>query len=125
MEADTGWWPRTAECSPKGDAHFYGSMGGRPLNQPIVGMAVDQATGGYWLVAADGGIFSFDAPFYGSTGGLVLNQPIVGMAAAPDGSGYRLGARDGGVFSFNIPYAGSDAGQDNLFGHYVFGVSHS
>ena len=24
------------------------------------------ATGGYWLVASDGGIFSFDAPFYGA-----------------------------------------------------------
>ena len=26
---------------------------------PIVGMAVDRHTGGYWLVAADGGVFSF------------------------------------------------------------------
>jgi hypothetical protein len=29
-------------------------------------MATDNATGGYWLVGSDGGIFSFDAPFYGS-----------------------------------------------------------
>jgi hypothetical protein len=37
---------------------------------------------GYWLVAADGGIFAFgDADFEGSTGGVVLNRPIVGMAA--------------------------------------------
>jgi hypothetical protein len=29
-------------------------------------MAADPATGGYWLVAADGGIFSFgDASYYG------------------------------------------------------------
>ena len=36
---------------------------------------------GYWLVAADGGIFAFgDAGFYGSTGSLPLNKPIVGMA---------------------------------------------
>ena len=35
----------------------------------------------YWLVASDGGIFSFGgAPFYGSTGNIHLNQPIVGMA---------------------------------------------
>ena len=27
------------------------------------------ATDGYWLVASDGGVFSFDAPFYGSMGG--------------------------------------------------------
>jgi hypothetical protein len=56
---------------------------------------------GYWLVASDGGVFSFgDAAFYGSTGGLVLNKPIVGMAATPDGKGYWLVASDGGVFSF-------------------------
>ena len=35
---------------------------------------------GYWLVASDGGIFSFgDAAFFGSTGAIHLNQPIVGM----------------------------------------------
>ena len=39
-----------------GDAQYFGSMGGKPLNQPIVGMAADATTGGYWLVAADGGI---------------------------------------------------------------------
>ncbi|HEU5001862.1 MAG TPA: SpoIID/LytB domain-containing protein [Actinomycetota bacterium] len=57
--------------------------------------------GGYWLVASDGGIFSFgDAPFYGSTGSIRLNKPIVGMAATPDGGGYWLVASDGGIFSF-------------------------
>ena len=56
---------------------------------------------GYWLVASDGGIFSFgDARFYGSTGALTLNRPIVGMAATPDGRGYWLVASDGGIFSF-------------------------
>jgi hypothetical protein len=29
-------------------------------------MATDAATGGYWLVASDGGVFSFGAPFYGA-----------------------------------------------------------
>jgi ABC-type branched-subunit amino acid transport system substrate-binding protein len=55
---------------------------------------------GYWLVAADGGIFSFSAPFFGSTGSIHLNQPIKGMASTPDGGGYWLVARDGGVFTF-------------------------
>ena len=32
--------------------------------------------GGYWLVASDGGVFTFgDARFYGSTGGMHLNAP--------------------------------------------------
>ncbi len=58
-------------------------------------------TPAYWLVASDGGIFSFGgAPYYGSTGGTVLNKPIVGMAATPDGGGYWLVASDGGVFSY-------------------------
>ena len=34
-------------------------MGGKPLNTPIVGMAATPDGGGYWLVASDGGIFSF------------------------------------------------------------------
>jgi len=64
---------------------------------------------GYWLVASDGGVFSFgDAPFHGSTGALHLNQPIVGMAPTPDGGGYWLVASDGGVFSFgDAPFHGS------------------
>ena len=56
---------------------------------------------GYWLVASDGGIFSFaDAGFYGSTGNIKLNQPIVGMTPTPSGHGYWMVARDGGIFSF-------------------------
>jgi hypothetical protein len=47
-------------------AYFYGSMGGTPLTEPVVGMAADPTTGGYWEVAADGGVFAFHAPFYGS-----------------------------------------------------------
>ena len=57
-----------------GDANFYGSEGGQPLNQPIVGMAATADGGGYWLVASDGGIFAFgDAVFFGSMGGEHLN----------------------------------------------------
>ena len=56
---------------------------------------------GYWLVASDGGIFTFgDARFLGSTGAIHLNAPIVGMAAIPDGKGYWLVASDGGIFTF-------------------------
>ena len=110
---------------------------------------------GYWLVAADGGIFAFgDAGFYGSTGGMPLdrpdrghgrhprrqgllvgrlrrrhlrlrrcwllrirpggtplNQPIVGMAATPDGKGYWLVASDGGIFALgDAGFFGSTGG---------------
>ena len=50
-----------------GDAGFFGSPGGQPLNQPVVGMAATPSGQGYWLVAADGGVFTFgDAGFFGS-----------------------------------------------------------
>ncbi|HEV3280610.1 MAG TPA: PQQ-binding-like beta-propeller repeat protein [Acidimicrobiales bacterium] len=56
---------------------------------------------GYWLVASDGGIFSFGgANFFGSTGSLALNRPVVGMAPTPDRQGYWLVAADGGIFTF-------------------------
>jgi lipoate synthase len=46
--------------------------------------AAAPAGAGYWMVAADGGVYSYDgAGFYGSAGGLTLNRPIVGMAATP------------------------------------------
>ncbi len=89
-----------------GAAVCYGGMTGTRLNRPIVGMAADPTTGGYWLVASDGGVFSFGAPFEGSTGNLRLNKPIVGMGATPDGTGYWLVASDGGVFSFNATFYG-------------------
>jgi hypothetical protein len=74
-------------------------------------MATDPATGGYWLVASDGGVFSFGAPFYGSTGNIKLNKPIVGMTATDDGHGYWFVASDGGVFSYgDAKFAGSMGG---------------
>jgi hypothetical protein len=68
---------------------------------PVVGMASTPGGGGYWLVASDGGVFSFgNAEFYGSAAPLRLNRPIVGMAATPDAKGYWLVAADGGIFTY-------------------------
>ncbi len=97
---------RSGDVAAFGAAVCYGGLSGTHLNQPIVGMAVDPSTGGYWLVASDGGVFSFNAPFQGSTGAIRLNKPIVGVGATPDGSGYWLVASDGGIFSFNAPFYG-------------------
>src|SRR6476659_11300007 len=71
------------------------------LNAPIVGIAATHTGKGYWLLASDGGIFSYgNARFYGSTGAMHLNQPGVGISPTPSGRGYWLVASDGGVFSF-------------------------
>src|SRR6202012_2406354 len=82
------------------------------LSHPIVGMAPTPSGKGYWLVASDGGIFSYgDASFFGSTGGTTLNQPIVGMGSTPDGRGYWLVASDGGIFSYgDAAFYGSTGG---------------
>ena len=80
---------------------FHGSMAGIPLAAPVVGAAYTPLHDGYWMVASDGGIFSFGAAgFDGSMGGRPLNRPIVGMAATPDGRGYWEVASDGGIFAF-------------------------
>jgi hypothetical protein len=84
-----------------GDAAFFGSMGGKRLNQPIVGMTPTPSGRGYWIVASDGGVFAFgDARFFGSMGGTPLVAPVVGMAATPSGAGYWMVATDGGLFAF-------------------------
>jgi len=75
-------------------------------------MAATPSGKGYWLVASDGGIFSFgDAKFYGSTGAIRLARPITAMAATASGRGYEFVASDGGVFSFgDAHFYGSAAG---------------
>ena len=88
---------------------------------------------GYWMVAADGGVFAFgNAPFHGSAGNIRLNQPIVGMTSRPAKDGYWFVARDGGIFNYgkagffgsagnirlNLPIVGmraTDSGQGYWF----------
>jgi poly-gamma-glutamate synthesis protein (capsule biosynthesis protein) len=84
-----------------GAATAPGDLAGHELVAAVVGMAATPSGDGYWLVAADGGIFAFgDAGFFGSTGGLALNAPVVGLAPTATGLGYRLVTADGGVFAF-------------------------
>ena len=76
---------------------------------PIPGSASTPDGRGYWLVASDGGVFSFgDATFHGSLGSFKLSAPVVRLAPTPDGGGYWLVASDGGVFAFgDANYHGS------------------
>ena len=95
-----------------GDASFYGSMGGQPLDRPVVGIAATP-DGGRLL---GGGLRRRHLrlrrrPFHGSMGGQPLDRPVVAMAATPDGHGYWEVASDGGIFAFgDAPYHGSTGG---------------
>jgi len=79
-----------------GDASYFGSVyqlnpaqpagGGNsvaPLNKPAVGIVATFDGRGYWVVASDGGVFTFgDAGFVGSLAGNPPASPIVGFAAS-------------------------------------------
>jgi len=80
-------------------------MGGVRLNAPVESLVPDPDGSGYWLVADDGGVFSFDAPFRGSLGGVRLSRPVTAMVAV--GDGYLMVGADGGVFTFGTPFFGS------------------
>ena len=109
LDDGTGYYAVDAagDVAAFGAATCYGSLTGTHLNKPIVGMAVDRATGGYWLVGSDGGVFAFNAPYLGGTGGMHINKPVVGMTPTLNGTGYWLVASDGGVFSYGVPFHGS------------------
>jgi len=105
-----------------GDAVFIDSVRGQLLKRfgvpilpflPVVGIVSDPDGRGYWMVAADGGVFAIAAPFVGSLPAIVpfenLVAPVNGMVAF--GFGYLLVAGDGGVFNFaGTPFRGSGFG---------------
>ncbi len=103
--------PPANSVTAHGAAPALPAGAGMDLAQPLVGIAATPTGRGYWLAAADGGIFSFgDAPFLGAAAGLRLGGPVVGIAAA-DGRGYWLVTAVGGVSTFGTaPFFGSDAG---------------
>src|SRR5260370_41064092 len=73
-----------------------GVPGPPPLNQPIVGLATTPTGQGYWLVARDGGVFTFgDAGFHGAAGGRAADPPLAALAPPPPPAGCLVGARPG------------------------------
>ena len=109
-QGDPGWTELLVDTSGAPDLEFGwsqelgdlpGSPGGSGLLAKAVGIAATPDGQGYWLVSADGGVFSFGtAPFYDSMAGRHLGSPVVGIAATPDGRGYWLVSADGGIFAF-------------------------
>ncbi|MCU1456696.1 MAG: repeat containing protein [Actinomycetia bacterium] len=89
----------------------------------IVGIATPPPQG-YYLAAADGGVFTHGSVvFRGSEGGAKLVKPVVGVAVTPSHGGYWLFASDGGVFTHgDAAFFGSE-GARKLAQPVVAGVS--
>ena len=110
-----------------GDAGFYGSLPGlgiapagsgqaRELNAPIVGMVPSADSRGYFMVAADGGVFAFgDAQFEGSCPG-IGGCAGTAVSVLPDatGHGYWLVTASGSVHTFgDAPDEGQPSDDNN------------
>ena len=96
-----------------GNASYYGSIPGiglapagsanpKRLNAPIVGMVPSSDGGGYFMVAADGGVFTFgDAKFAGSCPGIGgCSGAAVDVMPDASGNGYWLVTTTGHVYAF-------------------------
>jgi hypothetical protein len=98
-----GYWVASPDgaVTAYGNAVVYGSMAGKSLNEPVVGMASTPDGHGYWLVAADGGVFSFgDAGFYGSLGARPPSTGVIGLFATITGTGYTIISGNGTATTF-------------------------
>src|SRR5579872_7429099 len=112
-----------------GATAFEGSLTGKALAAPIVGVAETRTGDGYWLVGQDKGIFAFgDAPFLGSQSGTSWPPPLpgdpgggtrpvfpadlnpaVGIAAEPP-NGYGITMTDGAVYGYDADSAAAVSG---------------
>ncbi len=95
--------------SVKGDLPYYGSLSRVKLNAPIVSGAVTSQCDGYWLLGADGGVFTFGAArFHGSLSGVIAENSARSILPLFDGSGYWILCRSGKVYALgNCAYLGS------------------
>jgi len=92
-----------------------------PLGVTATGIALDHATGGYWVVYSNGNVRGFNAPFLGQvhipSGGWGQHPAAVAIAAAPDGSGYYVLRANGAVGAYGAAAHGS------LGGHLHYGFT--
>jgi hypothetical protein len=109
-----------------GDSTFVGSLPGlgfhpagsglpHSLDQPIVGIVPSANGQGYYMVAADGGVFAFNSVFAGSCPG-IGGCAGAAVAVAPDasGKGYWLATNSGQIYAFgNAKYFGAPGTQSS------------
>jgi peptidoglycan/xylan/chitin deacetylase (PgdA/CDA1 family) len=93
---------------PRRDRHPAGHALSRGTT--AIGLAVDSATGGYWILKSNGGVANFHAPWHGSLEGHVPAGSAVTAIAAGRPGGYLVLTSTGAVYNFGTPSYGSDAG---------------
>jgi N-acetylglucosamine-6-sulfatase len=99
---DNAYWIATSDGGvfSFGGAKFYGSMGGKQLDQPIVSMTARPQRDGYWLLGGDCGVFSFgSSKFYGRYEQKAQNF-CKAIISTPSGNGYWLISRYGHIFKY-------------------------
>jgi hypothetical protein len=76
-------------------------------------MAATPSGKGYWMVAGDGGIFSFgDAGFYGSAVDGTAEKRVVDIAPSATGKGYYITGSNGAVYAYgDAKFYGGAEGQ--------------
>ncbi len=81
-----------------------------------VSMAVDTATGGYWIATSTGVISNFDAPKYGSpsASGPYDGVPVTGLAATSSGTGYYVLRANGAIDTYGATSHGSPATEKTM-----------
>lgn len=75
------------------------------LNEPIVDAGARPTSSGYWLAAADGGVFTFGSLGFhgsvpGSAGARFCGTCAVAFDPTPSGGGYYIAAIYNDVFVF-------------------------
>jgi hypothetical protein len=86
-----------------GDARNLGSVAGANLSAPVVGIAFDPATHGYWVAESNGRVTDFGAPGFVERPGHGSPRDIVAITSTPSGNGYWLVSSTGYVY----PYGGA------------------
>jgi hypothetical protein len=133
---DAGYWLVAADGGvfSFGDAPYLGNTyslgltglgGARPLAAPVVGMAAAPGGGGYWLVGADGGVFSFgDAPYLGSLPASGVSARAVALLPTADGQGYLIVTATGQAYPFGdaVALGSAPTGLDDVVGGAVDGA---
>ncbi len=83
--------------------------GGLPPGTTAIGIALDRATGGYWILKTNGGVAAFHAPWDGSLEGKVAHGSVRAITAGRNG-GYLILTDNGRVYGFGTGTHGSDLG---------------